>query len=69
MTRAHTLDHAARVSAMTFSSVVFARLLAVPIFGEVPSLTQVAGSLLVIASGVLLTSLPIAARWGKLSTW
>jgi drug/metabolite transporter (DMT)-like permease len=69
MTRAYTLDQAARVSAMTFSSVVFMRVLAVPVFGEVPSLRQVAGSLLVIGSGVLIGSRPLAARWGKLWTW
>jgi drug/metabolite transporter (DMT)-like permease len=54
MTRAYTIDHAARVSAMTFSSVVFMRVLAVPFFGEIPTLMQLAGSLLVIGSGVLL---------------
>lgn len=69
MTRAYTLGQAARVSAMTFSSVVFMRLLALPVFGEVPSLMQIAGSVLVIGSGVLLGSRPLAARWGKLWTW
>lgn len=69
MTRAYTLDHAARVSAMTFSSVLFIRLLALPIFGEVPNAMQLAGSLLVIASGVLLGSRSLAERWAKLWTW
>ena len=54
MTRAYALEHAARVSAMSFSGVVFMRLLAVPVFAEVPNTAQVAGSLLVIGSGVLL---------------
>jgi drug/metabolite transporter (DMT)-like permease len=54
MTRAYALDHAARVSALAFSGVVFARLLAVPIFGEVPNATQAIGSLSVIGSGVLI---------------
>ena len=54
MTRAYSLDYAARVSVMSFASVVFMRILAVPIFHEVPTYTQVAGSVLVIASGVIL---------------
>lgn len=63
MTRAYALEHASRVSAMSFSSVVFMRLLAVPIFGEIPGPAQVAGSLLVIGSGVLLGA---SRRRGKL---
>jgi len=58
MTRAYSLDHAARVSIMSFSSVVFMRLIAVPVFGEVPGCTQVVGSLLVIAAGALLGAGP-----------
>ncbi|MDP9033635.1 MAG: DMT family transporter [Myxococcota bacterium] len=54
MTRAYALEHAARVSAMTYSSVVLMRVLAVPIFGEIPNAIQISGSLLVVASGVLL---------------
>jgi drug/metabolite transporter (DMT)-like permease len=54
MTRAYSRDHAARVSALGYSGVVFTRALAMPIFGEVPDATQAVGSLLVIASGVLL---------------
>jgi drug/metabolite transporter (DMT)-like permease len=54
MTRAYSIDIAARVSAMGFSGVVFARLFAFPVFGEVPSVVQAAGSALVIVSGVLL---------------
>ncbi|HXN33893.1 MAG TPA: EamA family transporter, partial [Polyangiaceae bacterium] len=68
MTRAYTLDHAARVSIVTFSSVVIMRLLAVPVFGEVPSAMQVAGSLLVIGSGVLLGWGPLAAERAKVGT-
>jgi len=55
MTRAYALDHAARVSALAFSGVVFVRILAVPIFGEVPNAMQTIGSLSVVGSGVLLT--------------
>ncbi|MDP9150012.1 MAG: DMT family transporter [Myxococcota bacterium] len=54
MTRAYALDHAARVSAMTYSSVVFMRVLAVPVFGEIPNAMQISGSLLVVASGIVL---------------
>ena len=61
--RAYALEHAARVSAVSFSGVVFMRLLAVPIFREVPGPVQLAGSVLVIGSGVLLGS---PSRRGKL---
>jgi drug/metabolite transporter (DMT)-like permease len=54
MTRAYSLDRAARVGAMGYSGVVFARALALPIFGEVPNVLQGLGSLLVIGSGVAL---------------
>jgi drug/metabolite transporter (DMT)-like permease len=69
MTRAYALDNAARVSVMGFSSVAIMRLLAVPVFGEVPNLLQTTGSLLVIASGAVLGSAPLARRWGKLWEW
>ena len=68
MTRAYALDHAARVSIVSFSSVVIMRIVAVPVFGEVPSAVQVMGSLLVIASGALLGSGRLAALRGKLGT-
>ncbi len=68
MTRAYALDHAARVSIVTFSSVVIMRVLAVPVFGEVPSPVQMAGSLLVIGSGILLGSGKPTARRGELGT-
>jgi drug/metabolite transporter (DMT)-like permease len=55
MTRAYTLDHAARVAALGYSGIVFTRALGVPLFGEIPGVTQSLGSLLVIASGVLLS--------------
>jgi drug/metabolite transporter (DMT)-like permease len=69
MTRAYALDHAARVSVMGFSSVAIMRVLALPVFGEVPSTLQAMGSLLVIGSGVVLGSAPRARRWGKLWQW
>ncbi len=62
MTRAYALDDAARVSIVGFSGVVLMRLLAVPVFGEIPSPSQAGGSLLVIASGVLLGSAPRSSR-------
>jgi drug/metabolite transporter (DMT)-like permease len=67
MTRAYSLDHAARVSAMAFSSIVFMRVLAVPVFGEVPSPMQAAASLLVVGSGLLLGSARPAALRGELA--
>jgi drug/metabolite transporter (DMT)-like permease len=54
MTRAYSLDNAARVSATGYSQIVFARALAFPAFGEIPSALQWLGSGLVIGSGVLL---------------
>ena len=56
MTRAYSLDKAARVSAVGYSQVVFARVLALPVFGEVPNVVQALGSLLVIGSGGLLAT-------------
>jgi drug/metabolite transporter (DMT)-like permease len=57
MTRAYGLDRAARVSALGYSGVVFTRALGAPAFGEVPNAMQALGSLLVIASGLLLSLL------------
>jgi drug/metabolite transporter (DMT)-like permease len=68
MTRAYSLDHAARVSAMTFSSVVFMRLLALPVFGESPGPLQAVGSLLVIGSGILLGSARSGPPRGKVAS-
>jgi drug/metabolite transporter (DMT)-like permease len=55
MTRAYGLDRAARVSALGYSGVVFTRALGAPAFGEIPNVMQALGSVLVIASGVLLS--------------
>jgi drug/metabolite transporter (DMT)-like permease len=54
MTRAYTLDSAARISAITYSGIIFTRLFAVPVFGEIPGWFQIAGSALVIGAGVML---------------
>jgi drug/metabolite transporter (DMT)-like permease len=67
MTRAYSLDSAARVGAFSFSSVVIARLYAFPVFGEIPTFLQLCGSAAIIAAGVLLAmvggkaSKPVAA--------
>jgi drug/metabolite transporter (DMT)-like permease len=62
MTRAYSLDVAARVSAIGYSGIVFTRVFALPIFGERPTLMAVAGSLLVIGSGVMLALRSAGAR-------
>ena len=54
LTRAYSRDNAARVSVVGYSQIVFVRVIAFPLFGEVPSLVQVAGSVLVVGSGVIL---------------
>jgi len=56
MTRAYALDGAARVAAIGYSGVVFTRLFALPVFGEVPSAGQLAGSALVIGAGLALAT-------------
>ena len=55
MTRAYSLHRAAPITALTGLGIVLTHLLAIPVFGERPSGWQVAGSLLVIGAGVLLT--------------
>jgi drug/metabolite transporter (DMT)-like permease len=52
MTRAYALDRAARVSAVGYTGVVCTRLLAIPLFGEIPSALQWVGSAVVVAAGV-----------------
>ena len=54
MTRAYSLDRAARVSTLTFLGIVFTHLLAIPIFGEHPGWSQAVGAVLVMGAGVLL---------------
>ena len=55
MTRAYSLARAAPVTALSGLSIVFTYLLAVPVFREQPTTSQLAGSLLVIGSSLLLT--------------
>ncbi|MEI7891700.1 MAG: DMT family transporter [Myxococcales bacterium] len=54
MTRAYGFDRAARVSAMGYSGIVLTRIFALPVLGEFPTWAQAGGSLLVMASGVIL---------------
>lgn len=55
MTRAYSLENAARVSGMSYLSVVASALLGSAVLGERPSTTAVLGMMLVIAGGLLLT--------------
>lgn len=54
MTRAYALDHATRVSALTYAGIVFTYLLAVPVFGERPGPLGLFGATCVMAAGLLL---------------
>jgi drug/metabolite transporter (DMT)-like permease len=62
MTRAYGLDRAARVSAITYTGIVFTRLFAFPVFDERPTFVTIAGSLLVISSGIALALRGSAAQ-------
>lgn len=55
MTRAYSLEHAARVSGMSYFSVVASALLGAAVLGERPALTAIVGMGLVIAGGLLVT--------------
>ncbi len=54
MTRAYSLDQAARVSAIGYSGVVFSQAIGVVVLHEVPTGRQLVGAALVVGSGVLL---------------
>lgn len=56
MTRAYSLESAARVSGMSYLSVVASALLGATLLGERPGPTATMGMLLVIAGGVLVTT-------------
>jgi drug/metabolite transporter (DMT)-like permease len=62
MTRAYSLHRAAPVTALSGLGIVLTHLLAVPIFGDRPTAWQVAGSLLVIGSSVLLAAVTRPSR-------
>lgn len=55
MTRAYALEHAARVSGMSYFAVVASALLGAVLLGERPGPTAIAGMTLVIAGGLLVT--------------
>jgi drug/metabolite transporter (DMT)-like permease len=55
MTRAYALHRAAPVTTLTYLGIVFTHLLAAAAFAEWPTAWQLAGSVLVIAAGVLVT--------------
>jgi drug/metabolite transporter (DMT)-like permease len=55
MTRAYALENAARVSGMSYLSVVASALFGATILGERPGPTAIAGMALVIAGGLLVT--------------
>jgi len=55
MTRAYTLERAARVSGIGYLSVVASAILGVAVLGERPSLAALAGMALVVARGLVVT--------------
>jgi drug/metabolite transporter (DMT)-like permease len=55
MTKAYALEAAAKVAGMSYLAVVTSALLGAAVLREVPSLTAVAGMVLVIAGGVVVT--------------
>lgn len=61
MTRAYSMASAARVSGMSYLAIVVSALLGIALLGEQPSPTGIAGMVLVIAGGLLLT-IPNAIR-------
>jgi drug/metabolite transporter (DMT)-like permease len=52
LTRAYSLDRAARVSSMGYANIVFTRAFAFPVFDERPTSIALVGSVLVIGSGI-----------------
>jgi drug/metabolite transporter (DMT)-like permease len=54
MTRAYSLTRAAPLSTLTYLSIVFTYMLAIPIFGERAGGLQLVGAGLVILAGVVL---------------
>jgi len=56
MTRAYSLHRAAPLAALSGIGLVLTHLLAIPVFGDTPTLWQLGGSLLVIGASLLLTT-------------
>ena len=55
MTRAYSLDRAARISALNYLGIIFTNIFAIPVFGGFPGFWQIVGSGLVILSGLFIT--------------
>lgn len=55
MTRAFSLDGAARISALNYLGIIFTDIFAIPVFGDVPGFWQLVGTGLVILSGIVIT--------------
>ena len=55
MTRAYSLDRAARISALNYLGIIFTNIFAIPVFGGFPGFWQLVGSGLVILSGIVIT--------------
>jgi drug/metabolite transporter (DMT)-like permease len=55
MTRAYTLERAARVSGMGYLSVVASAILGAAVLGERPSIAALAGMVLVVTGGLVVT--------------
>ncbi|MEN6437751.1 MAG: DMT family transporter [Syntrophobacter sp.] len=55
MTRAFSLDGAARISALNYLGIIFTYIIAIPVFGDLPTTWQVIGTALVILSGLIIT--------------
>ena len=64
MTRAYSLDRAARISALNYLGIIFTNIFAIPVFGSIPGFWQIVGSGLVILSGLFIT---LSAQREKLS--
>lgn len=56
MTRAYSLHRAAPLAALSGLGIVLTHLLAIPVFGERPTVWQISGSLLVIGASLLLAT-------------
>ena len=56
MTRAYSLHRAAPLAALSGLGIVLTHLLAIPIFGERPTVWQIGGTLLVIGASLLLST-------------
>lgn len=55
MTRAYSLDRAARISALNYLGIIFTNIFAIPVFGGFPGFWQIVGSGLVIISGLFIS--------------